>query len=195
VIAYKFLRAGGLGPFSGFAWPEPGEWVSGRVSACRASDLPIWLDEELWVAELDGSVQEARTKLVAPRGRLLRQVPEWCAVTVGEMALACARRTRSHAAAVLRASGMSAAAELLQAFALEELPDAEGLVPHMRPRERTAVGYASDAANAAITGSAPAAAYVATVAAQHASDWPAAAARERAWQARWMRDRLSLDRA
>jgi hypothetical protein len=101
VIAYKFLQAGGLGPFSGFAWPQPGRWVGGRVSACRASDLPIWLHEELWVAELDGAVEEARTKLVAPRGRLLRQ---------------------------------------------------EKLVPHSSTRVRHAIGYASDAANAAMTG-------------------------------------------
>lgn len=190
MIAYKFLQAGGLGPFSGFAWPHAGEWVSGRISACRASDLPIWLHEELWVAELDGAVEEGRTKLVATRGRLLRQVPEWTQVTAGEMALACARRTRGHAATVLRASGMGSVAELLQAFALDELPDAEKLVPHSGTRVRNAIGYACDAANAAMTGTAAAAAYVATIAAQHAADAPAAAARERAW----MRDRLSLER-
>jgi hypothetical protein len=162
------------------------------VSACRASDLPIWLNEELWVTELDGAVDEMRTKLVAPRGRLLRQVPEWTQVTAGELALACTRRARGHAATVLRASGMSSAAELLQALTLEELPEAEMLVPQASARAHTAVGYASDAANAAMTGSAAAAAYVATIAAQHASDWPSAATRERAWQARWMRDRLSL---
>jgi hypothetical protein len=194
LIAYKFLRAGGLGHFSGFAWPLAGEWVSGRVSACRASDLPIWLSEELWVAELVGPVVEARSKLVAPRGRLLRQVHEWSEVTAGELALACARRTRGHAATVLRASGMSSTAELLQGFTLEELPEAEQLVPHTSTWVCTAVGYAADAANAAMTGAAAAAAYVATCAAQHAADSPGAAARERAWQARWMRDRLSLAR-
>jgi hypothetical protein len=194
VIAYKFMRAGGIGHFSGFAWPPAGEWVSGRISACRASDLPIWLSEELWVAELAGPVEEARSKLVAPRGRLLRQVPEWSELTAGELALACAWRTRGHAASVLRASGMSSAAEVLQAFALEELPDAEQLVPPRSARVRAALGYASDAANAAITGAAAAAAYVATVAAQHAGDSPAASGRERTWQARWIRDRLSLDR-
>jgi hypothetical protein len=194
VIAYKFLRAGGLGPFSGFEWPLAGEWVSGPVSGCRASDLPIWLSEELWVAELAGTVCEERSKLVASRGRLLRPVREWGEVTAGELALACARRTRGHAATVLRASGMSSVAELLQAFALEELPEAEQLVEQGSLRVRTAVGYAADAANAAMTGAAAAAAYVATVAAQHAADSPAAASRERAWQARWMRDRLSLGR-
>jgi hypothetical protein len=195
MIAYKFLRAGRLGPFSGFGWPLPGEWVSGHVNACRASDLPIWLSEELWVAELGGPVEEARTKLVAPRGRLLRQVSEWSEVTAGELAFACARRTRGHAATVLRARGMNSAAEVLHAFGLEDLPAAEQLVEQGSARVRIALGYAADAANAAITGAAAAAAYVAMVAAQHAADSPAAAVRERAWQARWMRDRLSLDRA
>jgi hypothetical protein len=193
VIAYKFLSAGGYGPFSGFEWPSAGDWVDGRISACRASDLPIWLHEELWVVELEGPIQEARTKLVAPRGRLLRQVPEWTEVTAGELALGCARRTRGHAATVLRAGGMTSAAQLLQAFALEDLPDAEKLVPHTSARVRTAVGYAADAANSAMTGAAAAAAYIATCAAQHAADSTAAAAHERSWQARWMRDRLSLD--
>jgi hypothetical protein len=96
---------------------------------------------------------------------------------------------------VLRASGMNSAAEVLHAFALEDLPEAEQLVEQGSARVRSALGYAADAANAAITGAAAAAAYVATVAAQHAADSSPAAAHERAWQARWMRDRLSLDRA
>src|SRR5437660_664030 len=62
MIAYKFLRAGRIGPFSRFAWPEPGVWVRASASdrcrrgihACRMRDLPWWLGQELWEIELDG---------------------------------------------------------------------------------------------------------------------------------------------
>ena len=60
--AYKFLRAGRVGAFSGEAWPEDGiievdgplEECRNGVHACRADDLPYWLDDELWEVELDG---------------------------------------------------------------------------------------------------------------------------------------------
>ncbi len=50
MIAWKFLAAGRLGPFTGFAWPV-GEWVAAPegapddrwIHACRASDLPYWV--------------------------------------------------------------------------------------------------------------------------------------------------------
>jgi hypothetical protein len=87
VIAYKFLAAGSVGPFSGFAWPTgtPGPWVeaSGTAHACFAGvhgcsveHLPFWLHEELWEIELEAPVA-AEHKLVAPRGRLVRRVDAW----------------------------------------------------------------------------------------------------------------------
>ena len=78
MIAYKFLGAGAVGTYSGFAWPV-GEWVdvdlplvpSRRgVHACRVLDLPYWLDDELWVVELDGEIAEQERMVVAERGRL-----------------------------------------------------------------------------------------------------------------------------
>jgi hypothetical protein len=191
MIAYKFLRAGAVGPFSGFAWPEE-EWVSGRINACGAGDLPIWLSDELWLAELAGSVERVRSKLVAPRGRLVRRIPEWTPEAADSLGRACARRARGHASAVLRAAGMVGAAEELQAFTLEQTAEADELVRCSNLRASAAVGYAADAAGAALAGGAPVAAYIAACAAAHAADSPDAAPRERAWQARWLRDRLSL---
>ena len=61
MIAYKFLRAGRVGPFSAFQWPEPDVWVRAApelaacrrgIHACRPSDLPWWLADELWEIEL-----------------------------------------------------------------------------------------------------------------------------------------------
>ena len=84
MIAYKFLRAGRVAPFSRVAWPAPmsdapAAWLQavsgeraceGRVHACRVEDLPEWLDAELWRVELDGD------ELAAGR---LRERLEHCA--------------------------------------------------------------------------------------------------------------------
>lgn len=88
MIAYKFLRPDGTSVFTGFAWPlpngGPGDWVEAGVDpcrsgihACRVSDLPLWVGRLLYEIELDGEVIEERTKVVASRGRLLRQVEAW----------------------------------------------------------------------------------------------------------------------
>jgi hypothetical protein len=88
VRAYKFLTADGASVFTRFSWPlpngGPGDWVTGSVDpcrsgvhACRTSDLPYWAGRVLYEIELDGEIVEDRTKLVAPRGRLLRRIPAW----------------------------------------------------------------------------------------------------------------------
>ena len=81
MIAYKFLLADRIGPFTGFRWPV-GEWVEAAgvdpclrgVHACRIRDLPVWLGPELWELELAGDVTEQERKLVATRGRLTTRV-------------------------------------------------------------------------------------------------------------------------
>ena len=97
MIAYKFLRAGAIAPFSSFAWPggSPGPWVEAEphvcasgIHACRAADLPYWLGAELWEIELDGAVDEMR-KLVARRGRLLRRVDGWDAAAARAFGESC----------------------------------------------------------------------------------------------------------
>src|SRR5579871_3714445 len=133
MVAYKFLRSGRLGPFSGFAWPEPGEWVRVRpraasdlcrngIHACRVKDLPWWLSEELWEIELDGDVHVAEHKLVARAGRLSGRVDRWTAACGEEYADACAWRARDCAVETLRrGKHLEAASELAACSTLDEV--------------------------------------------------------------------------
>jgi len=117
VIAYKFLDPGAVGPFTGFRWPTPnggsGEWVEaetiepcrGGVHACRVRDLPVWLGRELWEIELDGDIRELDRKLVAARGRLVRQVTPWDDAARDAFARFCLRSTRLRVGAIPVVSG------------------------------------------------------------------------------------------
>lgn len=88
MIAYKFLRADGASPFTRFRWDVPvdgpGGWVEAPadpcrrgIHACRPGDLPYWAGQALFEIELDGEVVAAASKVVAPRGRLLRRLDAW----------------------------------------------------------------------------------------------------------------------
>jgi hypothetical protein len=66
------------------------------VHACRAGDLPYWLDEELWVAELDGPILEEDRMLVAARGRLVEQLGDWDGDALRALARACVERGRAY---------------------------------------------------------------------------------------------------
>jgi hypothetical protein len=104
VLAYKCLRPGRIGPFSGFGWPV-GAWVEAEdselclrgIHACRPEDLPYWLTEELWEIELDGDVEHQPRKLVAGRGRLVQRVESWTPAVAVRFAAACAARTEERA--------------------------------------------------------------------------------------------------
>ena len=89
-LALKFTKAGAVGSYSGFAWPQPngrpGKWVrtTGDLVACRngihactLSRALDWLNAECYVIELGGAVENAGDKLVARRGRLIRRVETW----------------------------------------------------------------------------------------------------------------------
>jgi hypothetical protein len=110
LIAYKFLHADGTTVFSGFRWPlpdhGPGAWVEAPVvpcrsgiHACRPTDLPYWVAPRLFEIELDGGLVEGRTKVVAPRGRLLRRLTIW----EDELADAFTRECAEHAHTLARA--------------------------------------------------------------------------------------------
>ena len=207
MIAYKFLCAGRIAPFTRHAWPEPGEWVAGKdggqtticldgVHACRPRDLPLWVDEELWEIELSGAIVEGDSKLAAERGRLTRRVGAWNPGTAGDYALACALRTRDHALWALRASGMpqdlDVAESLAHAYTAREIEAvAEAAEPSATEAVRPAIGFAADAAGSALDDACAEGAYIAAHAAGVIRGDGAEAA-ERAWQAGWLAERLEL---
>jgi hypothetical protein len=165
VIAYKFLRAGAVGPFSGFRW-EPGTWVEAEgleecrtgIHACRADDLPVWLDAELWEVELAGRIIEAERKVVAERARLTRRVEAWTPACAREFGRFCSRRTRERV----------------------------GYVPVL-------AGFVADVDRFVAQGRIPIAGFAAARAAE-LHDGPGAYDEERRAQADWLADRLGLQR-
>ncbi len=209
MIALKFLRAGGIGPFSGVRWPADGEWLwategggtcLGRVHACRAEDLPDWIDDELWRVELDGDVRVDCGKLVADRGRLVERVDAWDVAVMAEFAEACALRARD---AALAALGPGPARDALASCTTgAQLAAAATRQDGLDEAEARAASYAGDAARHALAvrdepaAEAPAHAavngFIAAHAAASAGDDRGAVARERAWQAAWLARRLAL---
>lgn len=223
----KFLSAGGRGRFTGFPWASyAGEWIDEAaaepcvrgIHACRTRDLPFWLDDELWLVELDGPVQVASSKVVARRARLLEPVEAWSRGLAGDLAAACVVRTAEHAATELRAGGLDEAAErITHAIASCSPPGSPGdlsAVAEMAAagaesaadRERRSAAqlclYVGDAFEAAlpVTADRPSlvagVAYVAARAAYQRTgsgiggDDPYLA--ERRWQASWLATRLPV---
>ena len=203
--AYKFLRAGRVGAFSGEPWPEEGiievegplaECRNG-VHACRVEDLPYWLDDELWEIALDGELVEERLKLVARRGRLIRPVESWDDQARREFARWCLGRVASHAAEELRDAGvedpgLTAAAPDEIAAVAERAVDTARAVGASNA-ERLAQ-YVADAVVWTDELPPSAVAYVAAHAADsrsRSSEHDAFAA-ERALQASWLAERLGL---
>ena len=217
--AYKFLDHSGRAVFSGFRWPVPGPgddagpWVETGgvvpcregVHGCRPSALGFWLNEELWGIELAGDVVEVGTKVVAPRGRLVRRIGGWAGGAAREFAETTAFRARDTAIAFCRnASGLgSDGLEALAACtdygelqtralaAYESLPGGS--------EEQTSVGFVRDAAHFldvhichAPFISACAAGHAASARTGSRADWEAAVTAERSWQSAWITDRLAL---
>lgn len=165
-VAYKFLRPGRVGAFSGVRWPEAGRWLDSDeqpqlcrsgIHAVRPSALPAWMTEELWRVELEDARDLDQGLVIARRGKLLEQVTAWnddlareygeaCVAHVPEDGPPIAQQRRADALAAL--AGIRAGAQA------------------------AAVGYiAAKAVDARVPG-----AYEA----------------ERRWQAGWLSDRLGL---
>jgi hypothetical protein len=202
MIAHKFLRAGRIGPFSEFRWPEPGVWVKAEpptdecrtgIHACRVEDLPWWLADELWQVELDGEPRIGQHKLIASAGRLRRRIEAWtpaCAQAYGE---ACAWRARDHAIeALARAHHDAEVAELEACGTLEQVLAVARRLAETLPDARISLTIAGDGVLRAISGPPPTCAYIAAHAALRL-DGPAGYAAERAWQSDWLKTRLALD--
>ena len=111
MIAYKFLRADGTSPFTGYRWElpkgEPGAWVEAQVDPCRSGihglrlgDLPLWAGRTLWEIELDGEMRKERSKVVASRGRLLHRIDAWDDDFRAEFTRMCADRAHDLANSV-----------------------------------------------------------------------------------------------
>jgi len=153
VIAYKFLGAGAVAPFSGTGWPAPsahapGAWVAvdgdletcaNGVHACSRQALAYWFDEELWMVELAEEIRDAGTVLVARRGRLLERVTRWPAVS-----RAFAEDCAAHARRRVTAAGADARLAEVVADAEHHAACADG------PRDAVIAAYAAAVAAAAL---------------------------------------------
>lgn len=203
MIAYKFLRSGRIGPLSAFQWPEPGVWVHAPrdllvcnrgIHACRTSDLPWWLADELWEIELDGHVQPDEHKIIAPSGRLRSQIEAWTPACAQEYADACAWRAQERAAqALIRAGHQREAHQLATCATLDDVLITARQLADAIPETRISLTIAGDGAIRALTGAPPTSAYIAAHAAVRL-DGAAGYAAERAWQSRWLVERLDLRR-
>ncbi|HET6870585.1 MAG TPA: hypothetical protein VFH80_32030 [Solirubrobacteraceae bacterium] len=202
MIAYKFLRSGRVGPFSGFQWPEPGVWVHAPrdlmrcmrgIHACRPSDLPWWLADELWEIELDGQVQPDEHKLIAPAGRLGSRIEGWTPACAQEYANACAWRAQERAVeALARAGNTREGWQLAACASLDDVVVAARQLADAIPETRISLTIAGDGAVRALTGAPPTSAYIAAHAAMRL-DGTAGYAAERAWQSKWLVERLGLN--
>lgn len=145
MIVLKTLNGRGRSPVRNHPWPlpsrnpdgswTPGEWVvsahvaDGRtvltpaaVDACAPAvygsvpeRVAQWIAESAWWMELDDAAV-GDSKVGGSRGRLLRPVEGWTNATLHAWALWCADRAiHIHAVGALRAAGLTAAADRLDA--------------------------------------------------------------------------------
>jgi hypothetical protein len=201
MIAYKFLRAGRIGPFSGFRWPEPGVWVRAGedtapcrrgIHACRAQDLPWWLADELWEVELADRLRIDEHKVLAPAGRLHSRIEGWTPDCANRYAEACAWRARDRAVQALTTARHEPLASRLGACTtLDEVRLEARQLAEQVLDARISLVMARDGAVRALTGAASTSAYIAAHAAMRLDGHPGYTA-ERRWQSRWLVDRLGL---
>ena len=125
---FKFLKPGGIGPYSGFAWPvpngKPGAWVkaTGDLEVCHngvhattIEHLLDWARDELYVIELGGKIVASANKVVARKGRLLHRVEAWSPEFLSRFAAECVWRACRYAIRALRKAGYDKEADRLQA--------------------------------------------------------------------------------
>ena len=213
---YKFLATGATGPFSRFHWPAPGgdgpgDWVAvhATLEPCRAglhllraTDLPLWMLEELYTVEVDGPVLEYDDFVLARRARLLRRVDTWGRDFATSFSRECALLVRDLTAGTLRDQGQAEAADrLLECGTTDELL---GSARRLLDGDRVAgpaTGYLHDAARYALwvrseprwAANAATVALIAATAARVTAGpdrADAAVASERARQAAWLTDHV-----
>jgi hypothetical protein len=204
---FKFLEDDGTSIWSATPWPlptadAPGAWVVSRevracrvgVHACRPGELAYWMRATMWEIELDGDVVEARHKVVAPRGRLLRRIDEY-PKAVRELGAVAAWRTRDRAVSALRAEQRDRLADRFAGS--ETLAAIEALRPEVADdgsHGSQAALMAVDSAQFAPDGPIGAVPFFASNAAGYeADDFDAGFAAERRFQSEWLVERLGLD--
>jgi hypothetical protein len=208
MLAYKYLSAGAIAPFTGRPWPlpgprAPGAWIVAPpgdlarygVHACRLEDLSYWPDEELWLVELEEPIEPMPLHVAAGRGRLLQRITAWNAASAREYAAACAWRARDLAAEALRRAALDAEASALRAcIDLVSLQRMAAAIAGDAPRDepRGLVAYAAGAALRARQGAYPEASLQCAHLGAALAGSEAGAGRERAWQACWLAHRLEL---
>ncbi len=214
MTGYLFLGRGGVGLFDGRRWPlpdgAPAAWVTGRVDgadavrAYRPAELAYWIDDDLWVVEIDGQTQVGQRMIRAGRGRLVSRVEGWDAGAAVALADASADRAREVAVSVLRREGHDAQAAALAA--VNEPADLEraaravaGEVP--RPASDIAAYLADTLLYARESPTPGAAAAVASYISARAAgcarpdDYARTFAGERAWQSAWICERAGIEPA
>jgi hypothetical protein len=200
VIAYKFLRTGAIGPFSGIQWKR-GEWIEAvrsregwGIHACRLEDLSWWINAELWRVELEGRVYERATQIEADRGRLLNRIADWNEKARAAFGLACVFQTRDVSVSALRTLGHNQVAERLAAArTLPQLLEIASSTQAPPGFAGEMFGYAHDAAGAYTIRANPAeASFMASVATAAARGHPSGFDEERRRESRWIAEHLGL---
>jgi hypothetical protein len=162
------------------------------IHACRLSDLPWWLTDELWEIELDGHVEIDKHKILAPAGRLRSQIEGWTRACAQEYAHACAWRGHKRAVqALVRSAHPNAADELAACVTLDEVRLVAGRLADAMPDLKISLTVVGDGAASALAGDPPASAYIAAHVAVR-FDGAEGYAAERAWQSEWLATRLAL---
>ena len=203
MLAWKFLERGRVAPFGGHVWPAPGTgapgpWIQppgGEVFACRISDLPWWINAELWEVELEAPIRTLSTQVVGARGRLLRRMVCWDDAALRAYGVACAERARDLAVSLFLREGRTADADALRQTRspLELCRVSQALATDASTPTTTMAGYVGASAFRAAEGAAAAAARHAADAAMAADGTPGVLEREIEWQARWIVARAGLD--
>lgn len=187
---FKFLRAGAIGPFSGFRWSTPregsgaGDWVQADgslqpcrhgIHVCRPADLPYWMNDELYEVDVGGARVEHFEKVVVERARLRARIDEWPELAWA-FAEECIRTVRAMTVRELSLSGQPEAAELERCDDLVDAGRAATEAAQRRPdRPAQAVdflGFLGDAVGYAVEarGRPAVAATIAGYIAAHAAD-------------------------
>lgn len=206
MIAYKFLKAGAVAPFTGHRWPVPGPsgagaWVDAPderldhgVHACRLADLAFWLDAELWRAELADPVAEGQRHVIGRRGRLLERVSGWNEEMARRFAEACIWQARDRSVSSVRAAG--SAEEATRLAGCQALSELHAVSKRLATREGLPAalsGYLAEAIDFLAAGDSPCATYICARAAVIASGGVESEfAGERENQASLLADRLGL---